>query len=225
MMLSRKLLAAFALAGLAVATARAETVTIGAVSLTIEPPAGYCALGATEAERVLVAELQQTLRPRNELLQVCAPCSQVKELNAGTISRFSRWAIVQVVGTGPDLKPMAGTRAQLISSMAPAVSSGNLNVEAVNASIREKLSRKDCQLTAQKMAVVGSDEKAAYVTMSASFALPNGTPPVPMEMFGAVTLVKQHPLGIFACEKQDAPQGVLPTVVARDYLASVLSKN
>lgn len=78
-------------------------------------------------------------------------------------------------------------------------------------------------MSASGMEIVGSDDNAVYLSMSGNLQSEEGSSVI--VAFGAITLVKQLPIGVYAYEKQGTPSGELPTDVAENYLQSVFKTN
>ena len=218
-----KALLAFGLAALTLNTVRAETLTVAGVSLVIEPPFGYCALDVHSGDRAFFLKQRELLRPNNELIQASVPCDQLKAVVAGNLDSYSRWAQVQVINAGPELRTLPITRDAFVSSLTKTAQRKPLDLAAINSKVREKLKGEGIGVAASKMEVVGSDDNAVYVSMTGSIYSEGGSSAI--AMFGSMTLVKQLPIGAYAYEKQGAPRGELPTAVAKKYLKSILDKN
>lgn len=204
-------------------TVRAEVLTFAGRAFILVPPAGYCALGTTAAEKSFLEEQKALLRPRNELLQASVPCAHLKAWNAGKLDTFSRWAQVQIINNGPSFKPITLSRTDFIATLSKRFKDKPVDMALINKRMQEILSGKDMQLSASGMQVVGTDERAAYVSMSGQ--LDAGGVKSAIVMFGGITLVKQMPLGVYAYEKQGAPAGEPSTSVAPKYLQAVLEHN
>ena len=206
------------------ALAHAAVVEVNKVPIVLEPPQGYCVLGETDLEAKFFNAMRELLRPKNELIQMSAPCDQVAQLNAGLIQQFSRWALVQVVNSGPKPTQLTLTRAQFIAALRQTFERKAFNLEEANKQMRDILAKRSFGIEAQQMQMVGSDDTAAYLVMGMKLSSP-GHEPETVAMFGAVTLVKQFPLDIYSYEKPTAPPGLDATEVTRAFLASVISKN
>lgn len=218
-----KELIAAGLIALAVCPAYAEHVTVAGVFLVIEPPHGYCALDVKSGDRSFFLKLRKLLRPRIELIQASVPCNQLKAMMAGEIQSYSRWAQVQVISQGPGIRTLHTSRSELITSLTKRTKIGPFDIAAFNSSMREKLKNEEANLSVSKIEIVGSDDDAAYFSVSGSLQSVGVSSAI--AGFGAITLVKQLPISVAAYEKLGSPSGELPTEVAVNYLKSVLKMN
>jgi hypothetical protein len=214
---------AFGAAGLMLNQVHAEAISVAGVTLNIEPPSGYCALDERSGDRAFFLTQRELLRPKNELIQASVPCDQLKAVVAGKLESYSRWAQVQVINVGPKLHSLSISRSDFIKGVAKSMQRRPIDVAVINRQMTEKLTGKGLSVTASKIEVVGSDDNAAYVSMSGRLES-SGVSSV-IVMFGSMTLVKQLPVGVYGYEKQGAPPGELPTVVVERYLRSILVKN
>lgn len=126
-------------AALAVCSAHAETVTVAGVSLVIYPPHGYCALDAKSGDFAFFKKQRELLRPKVELIQASVPCDQLKAMVAGKIRTYSRWAQVQVINPGPEIRTLPISRSEFITSFTKLVKRKPFDIASINSSMREKL--------------------------------------------------------------------------------------
>jgi hypothetical protein len=205
-----------------ICSAHTETVGVAGISLVIEPPPGYCALDANSGDRELFIKQRELLRP-NELVQVSVPCDQLEAMKTGKIRTYSRWAQVQVINPGSGIRVLHISRSELIATFTKAVERKPIDIAQINLRMRQKLLKEDLSMAASKMEIVGSDARAAYMSMFGNLQSEEGSSR--LVAFGAITLVRGLPVSIYAYAKREAPAGELPTEVAMNYLTSVLDKN
>jgi hypothetical protein len=166
--------------------AHAETVSVAGVSLVVEPPPGYCALGTNSADRALFLKQRELVRPTAEVVQVSVPCEQLQAMNAGKIRTYSRWAQVQIVNPGSGIRVLDISRSELIATITKAVGRKPFDISKINLRLREKLSKEDMSMSASKMEIVGSDERAAYMSMFGNLHSEEGSSAI--VAFGAMVI-------------------------------------
>ena len=202
---------------------QAETVTVAGVSLVLEPPPGYCALDSKAGDKTFFLKQRELLRPKVELVQLSVPCDQLEAVRSGKILTYSRWAQVQVISPGGTVRVLPISRSKFITSVTKLVGRKPFEVAAINREMQTRLKGEQINISASELKIVGSDDNAAYLSMAGA-AQSEGTSYF-VVAFGALTLIKGLPMGVYAYEKQGAPPGKLPTAVAEDYLRLVLMAN
>ncbi|WP_428003574.1 hypothetical protein [Acidovorax sp.] len=217
----RALLAACALA-CAMAQAQADPFTALGRTLQLEPPAGFCTLGDSAAEREFLAVRKRYAASYGELAQFAVPCSELAEIRAGRRDQFTRWAQVLVLPSNGQL--VHYQRAEFVRQMARRFTAAPPDSAALEARVRKDLEKSGTSfpVTNPSAQLLGASPDAYYAEFRLTQQMDSG--PQPTVGVSAITTARQLPLGIYAYAFVGAP-GESAFETAQRYLRSVIARN
>ena len=221
--------AALLVAGLGLAAARAETLTLGGRTVMLEPPAGYCALDpARPQEADLIAFNEKAQQPRNHVAMQLADCGELAEFRAGKRPSFERYGQYFVASTGGAVEPVADrTRADYLAEAArelPKLDSGAL-VGEITAKLRESAGSDVAGV--HFLGVLEQDEAGVYLAIAVG-KVTAGDQTASASAIGVVglTLVNEIPVSLGLYQANVGAEAV-PDLLAkiRQTLAAALQAN
>lgn len=202
------------------ANVSAEPRLVMGQAIDVAPPATYCVLGKTQREIDLLNRYKEQASPTGEILQVVAPCQDVKQFNSGEISSFLRSAQVMVVKSRGILKKESRSRVQFLADLG---GERKVDLNAVNSQV-ERLLKDPFAPALTGMTPLGSDGSAFYWLISGSITDDSGNQKRVASVMGAL-LINELPLSVQATEREDAPDGLSPASLAQNYVRAILRRN
>lgn len=202
-------------------SAAAEPYMVLGRAIDLSPPAGYCVLGKTPAERQYLEHYKDLTKSAMELLQASVPCSDLKKFNDKLLSQFPKTALVSVVKAKGQVILETGTRSEFLSRFGRAEP---LDVEAATSRLRKALAEKSLTADMSKMTRLGSDGDAFYWAITGTLQA-EGMPLYRVTSVSAALLVNRLPLNVQASESVGFTDGPAPVSIVQNQIKSILVRN
>lgn len=201
--------------------AKAEDFVVLGRSVSLTPPAGYCAIGKTLPEREFFEQFKSLAAPTGLLLQVAVPCSDLERSLAGAVSRFPRTATVMVVKARGQLRVDPRSRAEFMAALA---APGRIDIPAANNQMRAALSGTGVAVQLSSMTPLGSDQWAVYWATTGTSGSTGEEVRKTASVIGAI-LVNGLPLSVQTTEAAGAADGPGLATVAQQYVKAIVAGN
>jgi hypothetical protein len=211
------------------AEASAETLTLAGRTVSLEPPAGYCALDpARPNEAELIAFNEKMQQPRNHVLMQLADCDELADFRNGKRDKFIRYGQYFTPVSDGTVKALAGyTRASFLAEGAkelPKLDSAAL-VDEVAAKLREGAG--GAVAGAKFLGVLNEDDAGLYLGIAVgNVSVGNQTVSAGAMGIVGLTLVNQISVSLGLYQANVGPEAV-PDMLSRvrQTLGSIVRAN
>jgi hypothetical protein len=195
-MLRRALSATALVACLTIASASARDAKVGAVSVTLSPPDGYCELDTSNvADATMVASVEGMLgRSDNRLLSLSADCSQLADWRAGKRQSLDNLAQYQTLRGLENARLPTSPEATIEQTCTQMRAGADQLLADLTADAQERAERilKTVKINAMKfLGVVGQEPRACYAAALLQRSLTEGGTDAPQAIVLATTIVRQ----------------------------------
>jgi hypothetical protein len=187
-------LIAFAVATLLSASVNARDVKVGATSITLSPPQGYCSLDASNtADAKMLAAVEGMLgRTGNRLLLLSADCGQLADWRTGKRQLLDNMAQHQSLIKLENARLSATPEATIEQACARLRKQGEQMVTDMTADVQERADKilKSVKLNEMKfLGVLGEEPRVCYAALLQRFLTEVGTEKTQVAVF-ATTIVR-----------------------------------
>jgi hypothetical protein len=159
-------IAALMLSVLSIASATAEAMKADGVGVTLELPAGFCALSRAHPVDKLIYEQQERLQAvNNEVMLSAVPCDELAALRSGkTTSTWALWLLNGKPGS-PTRIPAGMARTAVSDELAKALPS--LDIAKISADVDARARKEGVGVNIASNGVIHRDDLALYTGMLA----------------------------------------------------------
>lgn len=207
------------------AIANASPYTVLGRTIDLVPPTGYCVLGETEDERDYLKRHQELLASSGVLLQVTAPCEDVKKVNVGVINRLARQTVVSVVKGQGQVRLDNRSRSEFLKTLVQNFGKSDpIDFSKAEANAAQTLRKTGMSIALREVTPLGADENAFYLFIISEAQDENGEK---RRVVGvtAITLINGLTLNIQVSEPANSSGAPSPATVVRQYLQANIKRN